>query len=160
MFALASDGRLRGSDVVKATIADLASGGRVRSPSIVTPQKTSRPVQFELVEPSRISLQAWLERRGGALDDFMFPSPVDHGDHTSARQDARLVDESPTRIVLRAEDYGWQSLRRTKASSIYRETGNLGAAQLLPGHRKIESAVGYLSDDIEDALARSEGRQV
>ena len=48
MFDLAIDSKLRGCDVVKVKIGDLASGGRVRSRAIVVQQKTSRPVQFEL----------------------------------------------------------------------------------------------------------------
>ena len=56
-------------------------------------EKTKRPVQFELIEPTRGSLLAWLERRGGSLEEFAFPSRVDHSDHLSTRQYARLVDE-------------------------------------------------------------------
>jgi hypothetical protein len=55
-------------------------------------QKTGRPVQFELQADARSSLLAWLERRGGTIDDYAFPSRVDHADHISTRQYARLVD--------------------------------------------------------------------
>jgi site-specific recombinase XerC len=51
------------------------------------------------------------------------------------------------------EDYGTHSLRRTKASIIYKQTGNLRAVQILLGHTKIESTVRYLGVDIEDAVA-------
>ena len=83
MFDLAIDSKLRGCDVVKVKIGDLISGGRVRSRAIVIQQKTGRPVQFELLEPARGSILAWLERRGGTLDDFVFPSRIDHADHIS-----------------------------------------------------------------------------
>jgi integrase len=63
-------------------------------------------------------------------------------------------------IGLRREDYGTHSLRRTKASIIYRRTGNLRAVQIPLGHTKIESTVRYLGVDIEDALAISEGTKV
>jgi integrase len=49
--------------------------------------------------------------------------------------------------------FGTHSLRRTKATLIYRRTGNLRAVQLLLGHKKIESTVRYLGIEIEDALA-------
>jgi len=55
MFALAVDSKLRGCDVVKVKIGDLVSGGRVRSRAIVVQQKTGRPVQFELLEASRVA---------------------------------------------------------------------------------------------------------
>ncbi len=103
---------------------------------------------------------AWLERRGGTIDDFVFPSRIDHADHVSTRQYARLVDEWVTGIGLHREDYGTHSLRRTKASIIYKQTGNLRAVKILLGHTKIESTVRYLGVDIEDALALAEGTEV
>ena len=160
MFDLAIDSKLRGCDVVKVKIGDLVSGGWVWSRTIVVQQKTGRPVQFELLEPTRVSILAWLERRSGALDEFVFPSRIDHADHISTRQCARLVDEWVTGIGLRKEDYGTHSLRRTKASIIYKQTGNLRAVQILLGHSKIESTVRYLGVDVEDALALSESTEV
>jgi integrase len=131
MFDLAIDSKLRGCDVVKVRIGDLVSGGQIRSRSIVIQQKTGRPVQFELLESARGSILAWLERRGGSIDEFAFPSRIDHTDHISTRQYARLVGEWVVGIGLRPEDYGTHSLRRTKASIIYRQTGNLRAVQIL-----------------------------
>lgn len=76
MFDLAIDSKLRGCGIVKIKIGDLVRGGQVRSRAIVVQQKTGRPVQFELLEPARNSILAWPERRGGTLDDFVFPSRV------------------------------------------------------------------------------------
>src|SRR6185437_15353969 len=160
LFDLAIDSKLRGCDVVKIRISELVSGGHIRSRAMVIQQKTGRPVQFELLEPARASILAWLERRGGALDDFAFPSRTDQTDHISNRQYARLVDEWVTGIGLRREDYGTHSLRRTNASIIYKRTGNLRAIQILLGHTKIESTVRYLGVDIEDALELAEGTEV
>ena len=53
-------------------------------------------------------------RRGGPFDDFAFPRRVNHSDHLSIRQYARLVDEWVTAIGLRREEYGTQSLRGKK----------------------------------------------
>jgi len=130
MFDLAIDSKLRGCDVVKMKIGDLVIGDRVRSRAIVVQQKTGRPVQFELLDSARSSILAWLQRRGGALDEFVFPSRIDHARHISTRQYARLVDEWVTGIGLRREDYGTHSLRRTKAAIIYKQTGNLRAVQM------------------------------
>jgi integrase len=160
LFDLAIDSKLRGCDLVKVRIADLVSGGRVRNRAMVIQQQTKKPVQFELLEPARASLLAWLERRGGSLNDYAFPSRVDHSEHLSTRQYARLVEEWIIGIGLRKEDYGTHSLRRTKASIIYKQTGNLRAVQILLGHTKIESTVRYLGVDIEDALALAEGTEI
>ena len=63
--------------MVKVQIGDVVSGGKVRSRAIAIQRKTGRPVQFELLEPARTSILAWLERRGGSLDDYAFPSRID-----------------------------------------------------------------------------------
>jgi site-specific recombinase XerC len=47
---------------------------------------------------------------------------------------------------------GTHSMRRTKATQIYRKTGNLRAVQLLLGHTKLESTVRYLGIEVDDAL--------
>ena len=81
MFDLAIDSKLRGCDVVRIRIGDLISGGRVRARAIAVQRKTGRPVQFELLEPARGSILAWLERRGSTLDDYAFPSRIDNAAH-------------------------------------------------------------------------------
>ena len=160
LFDLAIDSKLRGCDLVKVRIGDIVSGGRIRTRAIVVQQKTGRPVQFELLEAARTSILAWLEQRGGTLDDYAFPSRLDHSAHLSTRQYARLVNEWVAGIGLRREDYGTHSLRRTKASIIYKATGNLRAVQILLGHIKIESTVRYLGVDVEDTLHLAESTDV
>jgi integrase len=107
LFDLAIDSKLRGCDVIKLKIGDVVSGGSIRNRATVVQQKTRRPVQFELMADCRKSLLAWLERRGGSLDDFVFPSRVNRAGHLSTRQYARLVDEwtrERTAIGLLAPD--------------------------------------------------------
>lgn len=160
LFDLAIDSKLRGCDLVKIKTGDLVAGTEIRNRAIVIQQKTGRPVQFELTADVRASLLVWLERRGGTIDAYAFPSRVDHTGHLSTRQYARLVDEWVTAIGLRRADYGTHSLRRTKAAMIYRATGNLRAIQILLGHTKIENTVRYLGVDIEDALILAERTEI
>ena len=160
LFDLALDSKLRGCDLVKIKIGDIVSGAEIRMGSIVIQQKTGRPVQFELTADVRASLLAWLDRRGGTVGDYAFPSRVDHTGHLSTRQYARLVDEWVTAIGLRRAEYGTHSLRRTKAAMIYKATGNLRAIQILLGHTKIENTVRYLGVDIEDALSLAERTEI
>ncbi|MDR7039720.1 integrase [Methylobacterium sp. BE186] len=160
LFDLAIDSKLRGCDLVRLRVCDLTSGGRVRSRATIVQHKTGRPVQFELLDPARASILAWLDCRGGTLHEFAFPSRINHAAHMSTRQYARLVDEWVVGIGLRCEDYGTHSLRRTKASIIYKQTGNLRAVQILLGHTKIESTVRYLGVDVEDALVLAESTEI
>ena len=156
LFDLAIDSKLRGCDLVALKIGDLVSGPEIRTRAMITQRKTGRPVQFELATDAKASLLAWLERRGGSVENYVFPSRVDHSRLLSTRQYARLVDEWVTEIGLRPQEYGTHSLRRTKASIIYKATGNLRAIQILLGHSKIENTVRYLGIDIEDALTLAE----
>ena len=133
LFDFAIDSKLRGCDVVKVRIGDVVSGRRVRDRAVVVQQKTRRPVQFELMDTARKTMRAWLKRRGGTLNDFVFPSRNDYMAHMSRRQYACLVHEWVVGISLTPQDYGTHSLRRTRASIIYNATGNLRAVQILPG---------------------------
>jgi integrase len=78
------------------------------------------------------------------------------GSHLSTRQYARLVCDWVGLAGLDPALFGTHSLRRTKATLIYRRTGNLRAVQLLLGHTKIESTVRYLGVEVDDALAIAE----
>lgn len=139
LFDLAIDSKLRGCDLVSLKIGDVVSGPEIRKRAVITQRKTGRPVQFEIAADARASLFAWLERRGGSVEEYIFPSRVDHSRHLSTRQYARLVDEWVEAIGLRPDEYGTHSLRRTKASIIYKATGNIRAIQILLGHSKIET---------------------
>lgn len=70
----------------------------------------------------------------------------------TTRQYARLLSHWIVDIGLDPHLFGTHSLRRTKATLIYRRTGNLRAVQLLLGHTKIESTVRYLGIEVDDAL--------
>ncbi|MCW2413471.1 integrase [Sphingobium sp. B8D3D] len=160
LFDLAIDSKLRGCDLVKIRIGDLMSAGSFRDRATVIQQKTGRPVQFEIMSEARKSLKAWLDRRGGTIRDFVFPSRIDYLGHLSTRQYARLVDEWVSTIGLDKREYGTHSMRRTKAALIYKATGNLRAVQILLGHTNIENTVRYLGVDIDDALTLSERTEI
>lgn len=86
------------------------------------------------------------------MDDYLFPSRIGRCEHISTRQSARCGDEWVSAIGPQPEGYGTHSLRRTKASIIYKRASNPRAVQILLGHTKIESTVRYLGIDIEGAL--------
>ena len=86
----------------------------------------------------------------------MFPGRGQPNRSMTIRQYARLVRQWIGAIGLDPSFFGTHSLRRTKATLIYRRTGNLRAVQLLLGHTKIESTVRYLGIEVDDALAIAE----
>jgi integrase len=160
LFNLAIDSKLRACDLVALRVADVAQGSRVRPRARIIQRKTGRPVQFEITEQTRRSLEEWIHHTGLRPPDFLFPSRVKRSDHLSRRQYARIVDRWVTEIGLDPALYGTHSLRRTKASLIYRKTKNIRAVQLLLGHTSLESTVRYLGIDEDDALELAEQIEV
>ena len=104
--------------------------------------------------PAMYELAGFVERRGGTVEDYAFPSRVDHSNHMGTRQYTRLVDGLVAAIGLRPEEYGTHSQRRTKAS------GNIRAIEILLDHSKIENTVRYLGVDVEDALLLGERTEI
>ena len=156
IFNLAIDSKLRGCDLVKLRLEDICSGTNGRRRATIVQKKTGRPVQFEISEQSRNSVEAWLPMLRTTGLRYIFPSRLHASPHISIRQYARLVSEWIGSVGLDPRLFGTHSLRRTKATLIYRRTGNLRAVQLLLGHIKIESTVRYLGIEVDDALAIAE----
>src|SRR5277367_1225407 len=152
MFNLAIDSKLRGCDLVSLRIDDIAVGGHIRDRATIIQHKTGRPVQFEITEQTRASLQDWLTMRPTDRGHFVFPSRVHSQPHVTARQYARILHGWVDAAGLDSSAYGTHSMRRTKAAQIYRKTGNLRAVQLLLGHTKLESTVRYRGIEVDDAL--------
>jgi integrase len=85
LFDLAVDSKLRGCDLVRVRIGDLVNGAEIRSRSMIIQRKTGRPVQFEILEPAKSSLLIWLNKRGGAVENYAFPSRLNPEGHLSTR---------------------------------------------------------------------------
>lgn len=160
LFNLAIDSKLRGCDLVKLRVSDVEQGGRVTSRAIIMQQKTHRPVQFEITEQTRDALANWINQVSLKSDDYLFPSRIHNSPHLSTRQYARIVEHWVTSIGLDPAAYGTHTMRRTKATLIYRRTKNLRAVQLLLGHTKLESTVRYLGIEVDDALEISEQTEI
>jgi len=160
MFNLAIDSKLRGCDLVELQVRDVAQGGQVLQRAIVMQRKTHRPVQFEITEQTRETVAAWIATAQLKSEQFLFPSRIHASPHISTRQYAKIVDQWVTSIGLDSNAYGTHTMRRTKATLIYRRTKNLRAVQLLLGHTKLESTVRYLGIEVDDALVISEQTEV
>jgi integrase len=156
MFDLAIDSKLRGCDLVSLQVDDVSVGDRVRDRATVVQKKTGRPVQFEISEQTRSSIQDWLSEGNLKSGHYLFPSRRRGQPHFSTRQYARIVHAWVESAGLDSSAYGTHSMRRTKAAQIYRKTGNLRAVQLLLGHTKLESTVRYLGIEVDDALSIAE----
>ena len=156
LFNLAIDSKLRGCDVVAVRFDDVAPNGYTLDRATVRQKKTGRPVQFEITDHTRQAIDAYLKVSGRQPGESLFAGRSTEPGHLTTRQYARLVGDWIGSIGLDPLKYGTHSLRRTKATLIYRRTGNLRAVQLLLGHTKIESTVRYLGIEIDDAIEIAE----
>jgi integrase len=156
MFNLAIDSKLRGCDIVAMKVEDVAPNGRSIDRATVRQKKTGRSVRFRLTEQTRQALDYYIREAGKKPGEFLFTASRGLGQCMKTRQYARLLSEWIASIGLDPHLFGTHSLRRTKATLIYRRTGNLRSAQLLLGHTKIESTVRYLGIEVDDALSIAE----
>jgi integrase len=159
MFNLALDSKLRGCDLVSLRVRDVHQGSAVASRAIVMQRKTQRPVQFEITEAARDSVAAWVAQARLRSASYLFPGRGKDS-HLSTRQYSRIVKRWVGCIGLDPSRFGTHSLRRTKATLIYKRTKNIRAIQLLLGHTKLESTVRYLGIEVDDALEISEQTEI
>jgi integrase len=160
LFDLAIDSKLRACDLTKLRVRDVAHGSHIAARAMVMQQKTQRPVQFEITEQTRHAVEGWVEQARLKSEDFLFPSRLRTSEHLSTRQYSRIVKAWVASIGLDPVPYGTHTMRRTKASLIYRRTKNIRAVQILLGHTKLESTVRYLGIEVDDALEMAEQTEV
>ncbi len=160
LFNLGIDSKLRGCDLVALKVRDVCHGDQIAARAKVMQQKTQRPVQFEITAGTRDALQKWIKQASLKSDNLLFPSRLHESPHLGTRQYARILGHWVDELGLDRADYGTHSMRRTKATLIYRRTKNLRAVQLLLGHSKLESTVRYLGIEVNDALEVSEQTEI
>jgi integrase len=160
LFNLGIDSKLRGCDLVSLRVRDICHGSQVATRATVMQQKTQRPVQFEITPATREAVQKWIKQAQLGSEDFLFPSRLHESEHLGTRQYARILDGWVAELGLDPASYGTHSMRRTKATRIYRRTKNLRAVQLLLGHSKLESTVRDLGIEVDDAVELSEQTEI
>jgi integrase len=133
MFNLAIDSKLRGCDVVAIRVEDVAASGYTADRATVRQKKNGRPVRFELSEQTRQAIDDYLKVANKRPAEFLFTGRRGPETSMTTRHYARLVSDWIGGVGLDPRLFGTHSLRRTKATLIYRRTGNLRAVQLLLG---------------------------
>src|SRR5262249_10367612 len=160
MFNVAIDSKLRGCEWVALKVEDVAPRGYAVDRATVRQRKTGRPVKFELTDQTRQAVDDYLKASGKKPGEFLFSGRRGPARGMTTRQYARLLSDWLASIGLDPKLFGTHSLRRTKATMIYRRTGNLRAVQILLGHTKIESTVRYLGIEVDGALSIAEQVEV
>ncbi len=120
LFDLAIDSKLRACDLKKLRVRDVAHGNNVAARAMVMQRKTQRPVQFEITAQTRLAVEVWVQQARLRNEDYLFPSRLKTSEHLSTRQYLRIVKAWVSSIGLNPVPYGPHTMRRTKASLIYR----------------------------------------
>jgi len=134
MFNLAIDSKLRGCDASRSRPSH-----RMGLLLIVRPSARRKRGWFELSEQTREAVDSYVKAANKKPGEFLFANRHNPDRCMTTRQYARLVSMWVAGVGLDPSFFGTHSLRRTKATLIYRRTGNLRAVQLLLGHTKIRS---------------------
>ena len=130
LFNLAIDSKLRSCDLVTLKVDDVAPSGYAADRTTVRQKKTGRPVKFELTETTRQAVDDYVRTANRKSGSWLFAGRRKPDGSLTTRQYARLLAEWVASIGLDPHLFGTHSLRRTKATLIYRRTGNLRACAL------------------------------
>jgi integrase len=125
MFNLAIDSKLRGCDVVSLKVEDVAPHGHAVERATVRQKKTGQPVRFEMTEQTREAVDNYIAAANKKPGQLLFGGRRGQNLPITTRQYSRLVGQWIASIGLDPSFFGTHSLRRTKATLIYRRTGNL-----------------------------------
>lgn len=72
LFNLAIDRKLRGCDVVRLKVADVAPHGYALDRASVRQHKTGKAVRFEITEQTRQAIDEYLSQRGVEPGQYLF----------------------------------------------------------------------------------------
>ena len=120
LFNLAIDSKLRSCDLLKLKLRDISNCGSILKRTMIMQQKTNQPVQFEITEPTRDSLKKLVAKDATRSEQYLFRGRIRSSEHLSTRQYSRILKSWVKMIGLDPALYGTHSMRRTKATLIYK----------------------------------------
>ncbi len=147
MFSTAIDTMLRGCDLLSLTVKDVRKRNGVMRDTVEATTVDGHVVRCTLSEGTRSVLESWIRSSAKKPRDYLFTALYGgHAKPLTTRQLSRLVKTWVVGVGLDPAAYGTESLRRTRARHILKETGNLEVVRVLLGHSKVESTARYLRD--------------
>lgn len=152
LLRLGIDSMLRASDLVSLWVEEvIGPNGKVLAQGEVMMKKTRRRVRFKISETTVEAVKLWMAQRRVFAGQWLFPGR-NSGEHLSVVQYRRIAKSWFRTIGLDVRHYSTHSLRRTKASEVYRQTKNLEIVRQLLGHSDIGQTSRYLGVSEAEAL--------
>ena len=143
LFSTAIDTMLQARDLLELHVRDVQRrNGSIRSMIEVSQKRGGPPVRCGLSEITAKALEKWITHSGKKTNDYLFPGRG--GRPLTPHQLNRLVKLWVIEAELDPDDYGVDSLRRTKALHILKGTGDLQTVRALLGHVRIEGTARFL----------------
>jgi integrase len=153
LVSLGIDTMLRAGDLLKLLVQDITNHkGDIKDEIIMKQQKTKEPHIVIISDETKVYLKDWITKSKKYEDDYLFTSKRDDNKPLSVRWYSELIKEWCNLLGLDSKDYSTHSIRRTRASLIYRKTGNIEAVRLLLGQKSVSSTSSYLNLDKQEAL--------
>ncbi len=152
LFSVGIDTMLRSSDILKLTVKDISNQYGIKNTFEVQQKKTKQTNKVMLQEDTRKYLAQLITLTSKDEDDFLFTGtkgklPISHVQHS------RLVKKWCKWLDLDVDRYSTHSIRRTKASIIYRETQNIEVCRQLLGQSNCTATSRYLGISQEESLS-------
>src|SRR5262249_19159374 len=124
LFSVAIDTMLQGPELLNLTVKDVQrSDGTMRQVIEVTRFRGKPSVRCSLSKASTDALKKWIGVSGKKRGDHLFPGYRNRSSHPmTVRQMGRLLKLWVTEAGLDPNNYGTESLRRTKALHILNGT--------------------------------------
>ena len=147
---------LRTSDLLNLKVSDVIDEfGDLKKKFSVRMKKTDRPVTVLLDEDSQRSLFDWIEASGKNRSDFIFTGLTTRTSSTpiTSAHHRLLVKEWCGSVGIGVEGRSTHSLRKTRASIAYKQTGNLEVVRQALGHTNLRNTATYLDIDNEEMVA-------
>lgn len=153
LFSLGIDSMLRCSDLLKLTVQDVSDfTGKIKSTIQLRQKKTSQGHQVRIGKSTIKALDDLIRKEKKFEDDFLFTTERFTRKAMGRGYYSKLVKQWCKLLNLDARDYSTHSIRRTRASIVYKQTGNIEAVRQLLGQKSVTSTSAYLNLSQNQAL--------
>jgi integrase len=144
---------LRASDLLKLTVEDVLNNkGSVKDEIILRQKKTGEAHTVAILDEAKGYVLQLIKKQSLYEDDYLFIGGRDKNKHLTVRHARNLVKKWAVYLGLNPKEFGSHSLRRTKATYIYKKTNNIEVVRLLLGQKSISSTSAYLNIEKQEAL--------
>jgi hypothetical protein len=152
LFNMTIDSKSRGCDIVRMKVVDVMASVPIKERASELQSKTQMLVRFEISEKARTSVLKWMGDQLIVEPEYPWPEWFYKRMNISMRQYAGIVRGWITSILLEERAYDTHTMRWTKVTQIYKETGKLCVVPFAR-HTKRDSTARNFGVELENILA-------